>query len=58
MTTTVKIEAHCADTNQVSVVIHDGDTLPEAIILQDGETAERYVYDGRVLVVMEVEKPA
>ena len=58
MTTTVKIEAHLANTKEVKVIIEDTDDVlhKEEFTLQDGETADHYVYDGRVISVKEVEK--
>ncbi len=56
MTTTVKIEAHLATTKEVRVKITDAGNTIEEFALQDGEKAERYVYDGRGISVVEAEK--
>ena len=54
MTTTVIIKAHCASEKQVLVCIEDGaPPRGESFFLQDGEIAERYVYDARVISVLE-----
>jgi hypothetical protein len=59
MTTTVKVEAHCASSVEVVVEIHDDslpggvDVPPERLVLQDGESIEPYVYDNRRIVVYE-----
>ncbi len=58
MTTTVIIKAHLSTTKEVRVTINDNvsGTKLEEFTLQDGETAERYVYDGREINVLEVTK--
>lgn len=56
MTTTVKIDAHLSDTNEVRVVITDNGEKVEDFVLQNGQSAERYVYDGREISVKEVDK--
>ena len=60
MTTTVKIEAHCADTKEVRICIYESikcEVDPvEAFTIQDGETKEVYAYDDREIVVREVDK--
>lgn len=55
MTTTVKIEAHCASTKEVAISIEDGNALQQ-IVLQDGENREVYAYDARRITVYEREK--
>ncbi len=55
MTTTVKVEAHCAGTKEVVIAIDDGST-GETIVLQDGEAREVYAYDARLISVCEREK--
>lgn len=55
MTTTVKVEAHCASNKQVVVTVRNrqnGD-IKESFILQDGEKADRVVYDDLELVTYE-----
>lgn len=53
MTTTVKIEAHCASDKEVVVEVQD-DLLPISLnVLQDGEKSEVYAYDARKIVVYE-----
>lgn len=56
MTTTVIIKAHLPSTKEVKILISENGNTVEDFALQDGETAERYVYDGREIVVKEVEK--
>lgn len=56
MTTTVKIEAHCASSKEVKVDISDGGELAETRTLQDGEKIEVYAYDARQITVYEREK--
>ena len=57
MTTTVKISAHLASTKEVKVTINNGGTKQvEEFTLQDGEKTEICVYDGRSIIVQEVEK--
>lgn len=55
MTTTVKIEAHCSDDKEVTIVIRDGLDI-DIFTLQNCETAERYVYDAREISIKEVLK--
>jgi hypothetical protein len=59
MTTTVRVEAHCADDTEVlfgvATVPFVGD-LVESVTLHNGEIAEKYVYDGRIAVVIERKK--
>lgn len=57
MTTTVKVEAHCASNKEVIVLIEEGQTGSSAV-LQDGEKREFYVYDARRIIVLEAEKPS
>ncbi len=63
MTTNVTINARCdSEKKQVQVTITDPSKglgyfhAVEEFILQDGESAERAVWDGRVIHVLEVEK--
>ncbi len=57
MTTTVKIEAHCASSKEVKVDISDdAGGLAETRTLQDGEKIEVYAYDARRITVYEREK--
>jgi hypothetical protein len=58
MTTTVTINAHCASNKEVVVVIHDhvADAVVETFTLQDGAKADRVVFEGREISVMEVVK--
>ena len=56
MTSTVKVTAHCASTKEVHVEIA-GIKAIEKYTLQDGESKEFYVYDNRIVVVNEFDKP-
>jgi len=58
MTTTVTINAHCASNKEVVVKIHDHLAAAdvESFTLQDGEKADRVVYEGREISVMEAIK--
>lgn len=57
MTTTVKIEAHCASSKEVKVDISDDSGgLAETRTLQDGEKIEVHAYDARRITVYEREK--
>lgn len=56
MTTTIRIEAHCAAEKEVQVTLFTPSQLIEAFALQDGEKAERLVYDDRVINVTEAVK--
>lgn len=59
MTTTVKVTAHCGVDTEVRFGIASvpmSHELTEVVTLQDGETAEKYVYEGRVAVVLERKK--
>ena len=58
MTTTVKIEAHCASDKEVKVSVVDvvNSNIYEEFTLQDGEQASRVVYDNREICVSEVLK--
>ncbi len=54
MTTTVIVQAHCNEDEQVKIEILDaGVSLREPIILQDGEEAQEVVYDGISIIVCE-----
>lgn len=54
MTTTVKVEAHCATDKQVRVTLGDENGIIENFKIDDGETAERVVYDNIVIQVKEI----
>lgn len=57
MTTTVKVEAHCASTKEVVVLIEDdAGKSGSSEVLQDGERCEVYAYDARRITVYEREK--
>jgi len=59
MTTEIIVKAHCGSDKQVEITIHDFDNREndELHILQDGEEKEMmYVYDSRMISVMETEK--
>lgn len=56
MTTTVTIAAHCSAEKEVRVAINDNGTNVEEFALQDGEKAERYVYAGLLISILEVVK--
>jgi len=55
MTTTIKVEAHCASNKQVVVTVRNRVTgdVKETFTLQDGEKADRVVYDDLELVTYE-----
>lgn len=55
MTTTVKIEAHCSDNEEVHVTLTDTG-LAETSVLQNGETKEIYAYGSRIITVKEINK--
>lgn len=56
MTTTVRVNAHCASNKEVIVTIKDPTSEEEVVILQDGEVFEKVVYDDREINVKEVVK--
>jgi len=56
MTTSVTIDACCANNNEVKIVITEDNADTEVTTLQDGESVEKYVYDSRVITIQEVEK--
>lgn len=56
MTTKITVNACCSDEKVVRVLITEDDETVEEITLEDGETTEQYVYDGRQVMVGEVEK--
>jgi len=57
MTTTVTVEAHCADTTEVQITIsNDGTAADDAIIIQNGEKRVVYVHDLKSVHVQEVPK--
>ena len=57
MTTNVIINAHCdASKKEVYIMVTGEDSVVEEFTIQDGEKAERVVYDGRVIIVEEVDK--
>lgn len=58
MTTTVKVEAHCASNKEVVVEVIEAKAATQAVVIQDGEKYECYAYDDRQIVVREREKPA
>ena len=56
MTTTIKVEAHCAENIEVLVVVssdHDDDTI---YTLQNGEKGQYLVYDTRSISICEMPK--
>ena len=56
MTTTVKVTAHCPSDVEVMLGISSIPVtmeLTDVTVLKDGQTAEKYVYDGRVAVILE-----
>lgn len=56
MTTTIKVEAHCADDIEVLVVVssdHDDNTV---YTLQNGETGQYLVYSTRTVSICEMPK--
>lgn len=57
MTTTIRVEAHCASNIEVVVSVLDGTSGNGAslnrFVLQGGETGTYYVYDARKLTVRE-----
>ena len=61
MTTTVKVTACCAPDVEVVFGVTSipmSAELTEAAVLQNGESAEKYVYEGRIAVVLERKKVA
>lgn len=54
MTTNVKIEAHPAK-GKVEVQILDGQRDGQNVYLEPGETQEFVIYEGRSLVITEVD---
>ena len=59
MTTTIKVEAHCSENQEVRVNIHEtteGGESNTPYVLQNGETGTYYVHDNRELTVKEVDK--
>lgn len=56
MTTTVKIEAHCASTKEVVIEVVEDKAASSVAVIQDGEKYECYAYDDRRIVVFEREK--
>jgi len=59
MTTTVTVEAHCADDEEVVFgICYDGHDLidVETVILQNGQKDQRYIYGDRRAVVYERKK--
>lgn len=54
MTTSVTVSAHCDDKTEVSVIV--GGNEDEDTTLQNGQEQTFYVYDDRVVVVLEVPK--
>ena len=52
MTTTVKIDAHCASTKEVAITIATDQGNME-VVIQDGEHYETYAYDERVISIQE-----
>lgn len=58
VTTTIKIDAHCADDTQVEIQIATGSPEGfERVVIQDGESHELHVYDEREVTIREVKKP-
>lgn len=49
MTSSVKVDAHCASNKEVVVVITNNGEVVEEHILQDGEKTEVLIYDGRAV---------
>lgn len=58
MTTAVKIEAHLSAEKEVKVTIMDDNSDTEEFTIQDGKTVDCHVYDGRQIIIKEVEKRA
>lgn len=56
MTSVVTIKACVSDDKQVNVEIFDNEVLVEQYTLQNGQSSEKYVYDGRKIIVNEVSK--
>ena len=56
MTTTVIVQAHCADTKEVIITVEELGNRVEEFTLQDGEEKELVVYDNRVATIIEIEK--
>lgn len=49
MTTTVTIDAHCADDTEVLIQVREGSMVDEVILL-DGESGDIVVYDERRII--------
>ena len=49
MTSSVKVDAHCASNKEVVVVITNNGEVVEEHILQDGERTEVLIYEGRAV---------
>ena len=57
MTTTVTVQAHCADTIEVQITVsNDGTAADEAVTIQSGETWTGYVHDLKSVHIQEVPK--
>lgn len=56
MTSTVTVEAHCGHNKVVRVQVIDDSGLVEELTLEDGEKADRYIYDDRSVIAVEVPK--
>jgi hypothetical protein len=55
MTTTVKVQAHCAPNVEVRI-IRESSCTGEEVVIQNGEEWEGYVYDNYFISVREVPK--
>ena len=57
MTTTVTVQAHCAETTEVEITIsNDGTAADQEITIQNGEQWVGYVHDLKSIHVQEVPK--
>ena len=56
MTSIVTVKACVSDDKEVNVEIFDNEVLVEQYTLQNGQSSEKYVYDGRKIIVNECSK--
>ncbi len=54
--TTVTVNPHCSDTEQVKIVITDSDNSTKEYLMNDGEYRGFDVFAGNTITVEEVEK--
>lgn len=56
MTSTVIVQAHCADNKHVKVEICEKDCVDQEFVVENGQTGTYHIYDERILSVREVER--